>query len=143
MEPSLEARIEHTLLPLPAATELLYLLVHGAPLPDEHLAERLNGLAYTLADGTVLFAVNGSGLEPIPQDVLAGGFFRQGALELQFLDERPPVRDILVMRDGVERTAARLIPAIDYRSRRPKRDADAAKVEASSLRGQITESASR
>ena len=109
------------LVPLPSAAELLYLLVHGAPPPEAHLVERLNGLAYTLADETALFAVDGDGVRPIPKDGLVGGFFCQGAQELQFLDERPPVRDIRVTRDGVERTAARLINAIDYRSRRPGR----------------------
>lgn len=107
---------QHDLVPLPFAARVVYLLAHGMPLPEEHLLERLNGLAYSLAGETTLYAVDGAEVRALPKEELAGGLFRNGAAEFHFIDERPPIQHLGVTRDGVEKTAARVAEVMELRA---------------------------
>ena len=113
----IEAQItHHDLVPLPFAARVVYLLAHGLPLPEEHLMERLNGLAYSLAGETTLYAVDGEQVRALRKAELADGLFRNGAAEFQFIDERPPIQHIGVTRDGVEKTAVRVAEALEIKA---------------------------
>ena len=100
------------LVPVPLAARMLYECVYGAMPPELHLAERLNGLAYRLARTGGVYALEGTRSSPrrlSPEDV-ADGYFRHGAKELHFLDERKPLRAIGVTRECIE-AAARVLLA--------------------------------
>jgi hypothetical protein len=100
------------LVPVPLAARMLYQRVHGALPPDLHLADRLNGLAYRLARRCGVYAMDGTRSSPrwLSPEEVALGYFRYGAKELHFLDERTPLRAIGVTRECIE-AAARVLLA--------------------------------
>jgi len=104
----------HELIPIAHAARILYERLHGALPPALHLAERLNGLAYRLAQLGSVYALGGKRSTPrlvSPSDI-AKGYFRYGAKELHFLDGRAPLVAIAVPEGCIE-VAARAIVAGD------------------------------
>ena len=99
------------LVPLPVAARKVYAQAYGDDLPALHLDERLNGLAYAIAAEETIFAVLGPSLRPLTPRELAAGFFRKGAAELHFVDDRPPLVELAVPADAIERTAKALLGA--------------------------------
>lgn len=104
-------RLPDGLVPLPLAARRVYAHAHGDELPALHLDERLNAVAYAIAAGETIFAVLGPTLRPLAPRELAAGFFRKGAAELHFIDERPPLVELAVPADAIERTAKALLGA--------------------------------
>lgn len=94
---------------------MLYQRVHGALPPEPHLADRLNGLAYRLACLGGLYAIGGKHSAPrrLSREEVARGYFRNGARELHFLDERAPILQIGVTQESIERAARALLTAGD------------------------------
>jgi hypothetical protein len=98
------------LIPLAIAVRILYAHFHGTERPVAHVLERLNALAYSLADVGGTYAIEGEYrlARRLSREELASGVFRHGATELHFLDERPMLTRIAVSRDTVERTIQEL-----------------------------------
>ena len=97
------------LVPLPFAARMVYLLAYGVQLPAEHLSDRLNAMAYSLSRMATLYSLEGPSTRALSAQELAAGLFRNGAEEFHFIDSRPPVRQIGVTRDDIEKTAEALL----------------------------------
>lgn len=102
----------HELIPIALAARILYQRVHGALLPEPHLAERLNGLAYRLARLGGVYSLGGKHSTPrrVSPSEVAKGYFRYGAKELHFLNGRAPLAAIAVTEQCIE-AAARAMAA--------------------------------
>ena len=74
------------------------------PPPEPHLADRLNGLAYSLARLGSLYAIEEGRSAPrrLWREELACGYFRDGGRELHFLDERSPILNMGVTRESID-----------------------------------------
>jgi hypothetical protein len=104
------AKLSRTdLVPLPFAARMVYLLAYGVQLPAEHLSDRLNAMAYSLSRMATLYSLEGPSMRALSSDELASGLFRNGAEEFHFIDSRPPVKQIGVTRDDIEKTAQGLL----------------------------------
>ena len=92
------------LVPLALAARMVYQRAYGISPPQLHLADRLNGLAYSLAGLGSLYAIEGKKSAPrrLSRDEVACGYFRGGGKELHFLDERAPILHIAVARQSIE-----------------------------------------
>lgn len=104
----------HELIPIAHAARILYQRLHGVLPPELHLAERLNGLAYRLAQLGSVYALGGKRSTPrlVSPSVIAKGYFRYGAKELHFLDGRAPLATLAVPEQCID-AAARAIAAGD------------------------------
>jgi hypothetical protein len=78
-------------------------------LRAEHLSDRLNAMAYSLSKMATLYSLEGSSIRALSPEELSAGLFRNGAEEFHFIDARPPVRQIGVTRDDIEKTAQGLL----------------------------------
>jgi hypothetical protein len=69
-----------------------------------HLGDRLNGLAYRLADSGGVYTIEGTKSAPrrLSREELAGAFFRNGGEELHFLDQRAPLFHLGVTQESIE-----------------------------------------
>ena len=96
---------KHDLVPVPLAARIVYQRAYGVPPPEAHLDERLNGLAYRLANAGGVYALEGSKAGPrrLSPNEIASGHFRYGGKELHFLDERAPVLHIGVTKECIEK----------------------------------------
>ena len=92
------------LVPVALAARMVYQRAYGMPPPEPHLADRLNGLAYSLARLGDLYAIEEGRSAPrrLWREELACGYFRHGGRELHFLDERAPILDVAVNRDSID-----------------------------------------
>ena len=92
---------------------MVYQRVHGALPPELHLADRLNGLAYRLARLGGVYAIEGKRSAPrrLTREEVACGYFRHGATELHFLDERKPILQMGVTQESIERAVSALLTA--------------------------------
>lgn len=105
----------HDLIPLPLAVRLVYLKAYGSAPPAAHLVDRRNGLAYLLAGLGTIYAIEGAGCappRPLSREELSAALFRHGGKELHFLDDRPPITDLCVTGDSIEKTVNALLTAI-------------------------------
>jgi hypothetical protein len=76
--------------------------------PEEHL----NGIAYTVSALVPLYALNGTGeVRAVTQDELQHGYFRRGAKELQFLDNRQCLEALAVTASAVETVVRSILAA--------------------------------
>jgi hypothetical protein len=102
---------KHELVPLPLAARIVYQRAYGALLPEVHLTDRLNGLAYYLAGLGRVYAIEDNTSAPrwLSGDEIASGHFRNGAKELHFLDERAPLLHIGVTQECIERAVNALL----------------------------------
>ena len=103
------------LIPLSLATRLVYLRAYGAPPPSAHLLNRLNGLAYSIAEFAPIYAM-GAPHEPLRQlsrEQLATGLFRGDGIELHFLDQRPALTLLGVTEEGIAKTVDALLASAD------------------------------
>jgi hypothetical protein len=93
------------LIPLALAVRIVYLQTRGKG-PAAHVLERMNALAYRLAEIGAVYAVEGPYrlARPLSREELAAAVFRRGATELHFLDERPMLTSIAVTRESVKKT---------------------------------------
>lgn len=95
---------KHDLVPVPLAARIVYQRAYGAALPEAHLTDRLNGLAYSLASAGGVYAIEEH--KPAPRrlfrDEIVSGHFRNGGKELHFLDERAPILHIGVTQECIE-----------------------------------------
>jgi hypothetical protein len=106
----------HELVPL----ELAVRSVHERAYPERTLVafleEHLNGIAYAVAALVPLYELNGSGeVRAITRDELQHGYFRRGARELHFLDNRPSLRALAVTASGMETVVRSILAAKDDR----------------------------
>ena len=92
------------LVPLALAARMVYQRAYGMPPPEPHLADRLNGLAYSLARLGSLYAIEEGRSAPrrLWREELACGYFRDGGRELHFLDERAPILNMGVTRESID-----------------------------------------
>jgi hypothetical protein len=84
------------LIAVPLVVRMLYQRAYGALPTEAHLAERLNGLAYSLAQTGAIMRSS------------LGGHFRYGGKKLHFVDERAPIVRIGVTRQCVEKAVTAL-----------------------------------
>ena len=99
------------LVSLPFAARTVYQRAYGAAPPDAHLDERLNGLAYRLAQWGGVYAMDERMSTPrrLSREELANGHFRHGGKELHFLDERAPILEVAVTRDCMDKAVTVLM----------------------------------
>jgi hypothetical protein len=92
------------LVPVALAARMVYQRAYGMPPPELHLADRLNGLAYSLARLGSLYAIEEGRSAPrrLWREELARGYFRHGGAELHFLDGRAPILHVAVNRDSID-----------------------------------------
>jgi hypothetical protein len=93
------------LMPLTLAVRIVYLQSRDSR-PAAHVTERLNAVAYSLAEVGALYAIEGRYrlARRLSREELAAGIFRHGATELHFLDDRPMLTNIAVSRESVQKT---------------------------------------
>ena len=101
----------HELIPLSLATRLVYLRAYGAPPPSAHLLNRLDALAYSIAEFAAIYAMDAAHEPPrqLSREELATGLFRGGGTELHFLDQRPALTLIGVTEEGIAKTVDALL----------------------------------
>jgi hypothetical protein len=101
----------HELIPVALAARVVYQQAYGALLPDAHLLDRLNGLAYWLARFGRLYALDERRSAPrrLSREELARAHFRHGGRELHFLDERAPILHLAVTKDCIDKTVRGLL----------------------------------
>jgi hypothetical protein len=99
------------LVSLPFAARTVYQRAYGTAPPDAHLAERLNGLAYCLAQTGAVYAMDERLSAPrrLSREELASAHFRHGGKELHFLDDRAPILEIGVTRECMDKAVTALI----------------------------------
>jgi hypothetical protein len=92
------------LVPLALGARTVYQRAYGIAPPERHLGERLNSLAYSLARLGILYAIEGARrtARRLTREELARGYFRHGATELHFLDERAPIVELAVTPESIE-----------------------------------------
>ncbi len=93
------------------AARAVYEQAYGAALPDPHLLDRLNGLAYCLARFGRVYAIDERRATPrrLSAEEIACGHFRHGGKELHFLDQRAPIRHLAVTRECIDRAVKGLL----------------------------------
>ena len=98
------------LIPLAVAVRILYGCLHGIQRQVGHVAERLNGFAYSLAASGAMYTIVGEYrlARRVSRKELAIGFFRNAATELHFLDGRPTLTGMAVTRKTLASAVRRL-----------------------------------
>jgi hypothetical protein len=102
----------HELVPL----ELAVRSIQQRAYPEQSLAtflnEQLNGIAYAVVALVPLYQADSAGkVRAVTRDELQHGYFRQGAKELHFLDNRPPLKALAVTASGVETVVRSILAA--------------------------------
>jgi hypothetical protein len=92
------------LIPLALAVRIVYLQTRGMR-PTAHVSERLNAMAYSLAEAGGVYAIEGHYrlARRLSREELAAAVFRHGATEIHFLDDRPTLTNIAVKRKSLEK----------------------------------------
>jgi hypothetical protein len=90
-------------IPLALAVRIVYLQTRGVG-PEAHVLERLNAVAYSLAEVGAVYAIEGPYrlARRLSREELASAVFRHGATEIHFLDDRPVLTNLAVTRESVE-----------------------------------------
>jgi hypothetical protein len=90
---------------LAARARAVYEQAFGAALPDAHLLDRLNGLAYCLARFGRVYAIDERRPTPrrLSSEEIACGHFRLGGRELHFLDGRAPILQLAVTPECIDK----------------------------------------
>ena len=93
------------------AARAVYEQAFGAALPDAHLLDRLNGLAYCLARFGRVYAIDQRRPTPrrLSSEEIACGHFRHGGRELHFLDERAPILHLAVTPECIDKAVKGLL----------------------------------
>jgi hypothetical protein len=106
------------LIAIPLAARMVYQRAYGRLPPQPHLAERLNGLAYCLAQAGGVYVIEKGAAAPrrLSADEIACGHFRNGGRELHFLDERTPIFHLGVTESCLEKAVRALVGQAASRS---------------------------
>lgn len=93
------------LIPLALAVRIVYLQTPNSR-PAAHVMERLDAVAYSLAEVGAIYAIVGQYrlARRLSREELAAGIFRHGATELHFLDDRPMLTNLAVTRESVKKS---------------------------------------